>query len=47
MQVCRHAQGGEAMIVLSVDSAVPADVLTEIAEETGASQARVVDLADD
>ena len=37
----------DAMIVLSVDSAVPADVLTEIAEETGASQARVVDLADD
>ncbi len=47
MQVCRHAQGGEAMIVLSVDSAVPADVLTEIAEETGASLARVVDLAED
>ena len=47
MQVCRHAQGGEAMIVLSVDSAVPADVLTVIAEETGASLARVVDLAED
>ena len=47
MQVCRHAQGGEAMIVLSVDSAVPAHVLTEIAEETGASLARVVDLAED
>jgi D-3-phosphoglycerate dehydrogenase len=47
MQVCRHAQGGDAMIVLSVDSAVPAHVLTEIAEETGASLARVVDLAED
>jgi D-3-phosphoglycerate dehydrogenase / 2-oxoglutarate reductase len=44
MQVCRHAQGGEALIVLSVDSAVPADVLAEIAEAIGAGLARVVDL---
>jgi D-3-phosphoglycerate dehydrogenase / 2-oxoglutarate reductase len=44
MQVCRHAQGGDAMIVLSVDSAVPSDVLTEIAEAIGAGLARVVDL---
>jgi D-3-phosphoglycerate dehydrogenase / 2-oxoglutarate reductase len=44
MQVCRHAQGGEAMIVLSVDSAVPPDVLAEIAGRTGAGLARVVDL---
>jgi D-3-phosphoglycerate dehydrogenase / 2-oxoglutarate reductase len=47
MQVCRHAQGGEAMIILSVDSAVPPDLLTDIAEATGASLARVVDLAED
>ena len=47
MQVCRHAQGGEAMIVLSVDSAVPSDVLAAIADEIGASLARVVDLAED
>ena len=45
MQVCRHAQGGEAMIVLSVDSAVPPEVLAEIAEGTGAGLATVVDLA--
>jgi D-3-phosphoglycerate dehydrogenase / 2-oxoglutarate reductase len=44
MQVCRHAQGGDALIVLSVDSAVPSDVLTEIAEAIGAGLARVVDL---
>jgi D-3-phosphoglycerate dehydrogenase len=44
MQVCRHAQGGDAMIVLSVDSAVPSDVLTEIAAAIGAGLARVVDL---
>jgi D-3-phosphoglycerate dehydrogenase / 2-oxoglutarate reductase len=44
MQVCRRAQGGDAMIVLSVDSAVPPEVLTEIAEGTGATLARMVDL---
>ncbi len=44
MQVCRHAQGGDAMIVLSVDSAVPPEVLTDIAEGTGATLATVVDL---
>jgi D-3-phosphoglycerate dehydrogenase / 2-oxoglutarate reductase len=44
MQVCRRAQGGEAMIVLSVDSAVPPEVLTEIAEGTGATLATVVNL---
>jgi D-3-phosphoglycerate dehydrogenase / 2-oxoglutarate reductase len=44
MQVCRHAQGGEAMIVLSVDSAVPAEVITEIADGTGATMATVVNL---
>ena len=47
MQVCRHAQGGEALIVLSVDSAVPPDVLADIAEAIGAALARVVDLAGD
>jgi D-3-phosphoglycerate dehydrogenase / 2-oxoglutarate reductase len=47
MQVCRHAQGGEALIVLSVDSAVPPDVLADIAEAIGAALARVVELAGD
>jgi D-3-phosphoglycerate dehydrogenase / 2-oxoglutarate reductase len=45
MQVCRHAQGGDAMMVLAVDSAVPSDVLGEIATTIGASLARVVNLA--
>jgi D-3-phosphoglycerate dehydrogenase / 2-oxoglutarate reductase len=44
MQVCRHSQGGEAMIILSVDSAVSSDVVTEIAAKTGATLARVVEL---
>ncbi len=44
MQVCRHAQGGEAMIVLSLDSAVPPEVVTDIASAIGAGLARVVDL---
>ncbi len=44
MQVCRHAQGGEALIVLSVDSAVPSDAASEIAAAIGADVARVVDL---
>ncbi len=44
MQVCRHAQGGEALIVLSVDSAVPPDLVGDIASAIGADLARVVDL---
>jgi D-3-phosphoglycerate dehydrogenase len=44
MQVCRHAQGGDALMVLSVDSAVRADLLGEIAAAIGAGLARVVDL---
>jgi D-3-phosphoglycerate dehydrogenase len=44
MQVCRHAQGGDALMVLSVDSAVHADLLSEIAAAVGAGLARVVDL---
>jgi len=47
MQVCRHAQGGEALIVLSVDSAVGPDVTTDIAAAIGARLARVVDLDED
>jgi D-3-phosphoglycerate dehydrogenase / 2-oxoglutarate reductase len=44
MQVCRHAPGGEAMIVLSVDSAVPLDAASDIADAIGADLAKVVDL---
>jgi D-3-phosphoglycerate dehydrogenase / 2-oxoglutarate reductase len=47
MQVCRHAQGGDALIVLSVDSAVSVDLVSEIATAIGAGLARVVDLAED
>ena len=44
MQVCRQAQGGDALMVLTVDSAVHADLLSEIAVAIGAGLARVVDL---
>ncbi|MFY9891208.1 MAG: phosphoglycerate dehydrogenase [Streptosporangiaceae bacterium] len=47
MQVCRHAQGGDALIVLSVDTAVSADLVGEVADAIGAGLARVVDLAAD
>jgi len=47
MQVCRDARGGEALIALTVDCAVPADALAEITEAIGATMARVVDLGDD
>jgi D-3-phosphoglycerate dehydrogenase len=47
MQVCRRAQGGDAMLVLSADSAVSLELLVEIAEATGARLARVVDLDED
>jgi D-3-phosphoglycerate dehydrogenase len=47
MQVCRRAQGGDAMLVLSADSAVSLELLGEIADATGAGLARVVDLDED
>ncbi len=46
MQVSRADQGGEALAVLSVDDTVPPAVLTEIANEIGASSARFVNLSD-
>ena len=45
MQVSRRAAGGEALMVLTVDSAVPAHALEEIAQRIGATSARPVDLA--
>ncbi|MCQ4084345.1 phosphoglycerate dehydrogenase [Streptomyces sp. RB6PN25] len=45
MQVARATAGGEALVALTVDSAVPAPVLTEIADEIGATSARAVNLA--
>ncbi|CAO0830392.1 Ketol-acid reductoisomerase (NADP(+)) [Streptomyces microflavus] len=42
----RAAEGGEALVVLTVDETVPQTVLTEIGDEIGASSARSVNLTD-
>jgi D-3-phosphoglycerate dehydrogenase len=44
-QVSRTSQGGDALMALTVDSAVPAQVLDDIAAAIGATSARSVDLA--
>lgn len=44
-QVSRTRQGGDALMALGVDSAVPADLLAQIATAIGARDARAVDLA--
>jgi D-3-phosphoglycerate dehydrogenase len=44
MQVCRDAAGGHALIVLTVDSAMPTVVLDEITATIGAVVGRTVDL---
>jgi D-3-phosphoglycerate dehydrogenase / 2-oxoglutarate reductase len=44
MQVCRNARGGQALIVLTVDSALPPPVLEEITSSIGAVFGRAVDL---
>lgn len=44
MQVSRAEEGGEALVVLTVDDTLPAPVLAEIAEEIGAASARSVNL---
>ncbi|GAB2614025.1 phosphoglycerate dehydrogenase [Streptomyces capparidis] len=46
MQVSRAAQGGEALVALTVDSEIPAPVLGEITGEIGATSARAVNLVD-
>ncbi|MFL6138067.1 MAG: phosphoglycerate dehydrogenase [Frankiaceae bacterium] len=46
MQVSRRAAGGEALMALTVDSALPPDVLGGIAEAISARTARAVDIAD-
>jgi D-3-phosphoglycerate dehydrogenase / 2-oxoglutarate reductase len=43
-QVSRNRRGGEALMALSVDNAVPADVLAGITEAIGATAARSADL---
>ena len=46
MQVSRDAKGGQALVALSVDSAVPAEVLQEIRESISADVVRGVDLSE-
>jgi D-3-phosphoglycerate dehydrogenase len=46
MQVCRDAMGGSALIVLTVDSALPPALLDEITRAIGAEVGRGVDLDD-
>ncbi|MDX6245309.1 MAG: D-3-phosphoglycerate dehydrogenase / 2-oxoglutarate reductase, partial [Frankiales bacterium] len=43
-QVARQTAGGDALMAVTVDSAIPADVLAEIAAAIGATSARAVDL---
>ncbi|MFZ2504533.1 MAG: phosphoglycerate dehydrogenase [Nocardioides sp.] len=44
MQVARDAKGGKALVALSVDSAIPAETLTEIEEAIDATSVRAVNL---
>ncbi|MGO4457216.1 phosphoglycerate dehydrogenase [Streptomyces sp. M-16] len=44
MQVARAEEGGEALVVLTVDAEVPVDVLAAISAEIGAASARTVNL---
>jgi D-3-phosphoglycerate dehydrogenase len=46
MQVSRDVKGGKALMALTVDSAIPADVLEQIGAEIGAETGRSVDLED-
>jgi D-3-phosphoglycerate dehydrogenase len=46
MQVSRDAKGGEALVALSVDSAVPAEVLDQIRDAISAGSVRGVDLTE-
>jgi D-3-phosphoglycerate dehydrogenase len=46
MQVSRDTRGGQALVALTVDSAVPASLLAELVTEIGAEQGRTVDLVD-
>lgn len=47
MQVARRAAGGEALMTLTVDSAVEPELLARVAAEIGSSRAAVVDLRAD
>ncbi|MDP9417005.1 MAG: phosphoglycerate dehydrogenase [Actinomycetota bacterium] len=45
MQVSRDAKGGHALVAMTVDSAVPHDVLQHLIGEVGAESGRTVDIA--
>ena len=44
MQVSRSSKGGQALVALSVDSAIPADTLLEIEHAIDATAVRAADL---
>ena len=44
MDVGRKNEGGDALMCLTVDAPVPPDVLSNIAEEIGASRLRAITL---
>jgi D-3-phosphoglycerate dehydrogenase len=44
MQVSRQGKGGEALVALSVDSAIPAETLDEIEAAIDAVSVRAADL---
>ena len=46
MQVSRDAKGGQALVALTVDTAIPAEVLASIVDEIGADYGRAVDLSE-
>ena len=46
MQVARDHKGGHALLVMTVDGAIPGPVLEEIVHDIGAQTARQVDLTD-
>ncbi|MGW4422109.1 phosphoglycerate dehydrogenase [Streptosporangium sp. NPDC004631] len=46
MQVARDVKGGKALIALTVDTAIPSEVIDQIGAEIGADSGRSVDLAE-
>jgi D-3-phosphoglycerate dehydrogenase / 2-oxoglutarate reductase len=46
MQVARDAKGGHALVALSVDTAIPVDVLADISDAIDAASVRAVDLSE-
>ncbi|GIH92460.1 phosphoglycerate dehydrogenase [Planobispora siamensis] len=46
MQVSRDTKGGKALIALTVDTAIPAEVVDQITSEIGADSGRSADLAE-